>query len=109
MNKLELQHPSDFSAIQLAEEVIPFDRDVESGGRLIVLLPAEADYALTTKRIWKLAMTTGMPIQFIGLCRDQSQEPSLRRNLVTMSALIRDGRVYAEAKIEIGTNWIKVV
>ncbi|SRR6266508_963635 len=114
MNKLDVQHPSltyqpDFSAIQLAEESIPVNADIKPISRLIVLIPAEADYALATKRIWKLAVTTGMPIQLIGLCKDWSQEPSARRGLVTMSALIRDARVCAEAKVEIGTDWVEVV
>jgi hypothetical protein len=114
MNKLDVQHPSltyqpDLSAIQLAEEIIPMNTDLEPAGRLLVLIPAEADYALATKRIWRLAVTTGMHIQLIGLCKDWSQEPSVRRGLVTMSALIRDGRVCADVKVEIGTSWVNVV
>jgi len=114
MNKLDVRHPfltyqPDFSTIQLAEEIIPVNADLELAGRLIILIPAEADYALATKRIWKLSVTTGMHIQLIGLCKDWSQEPSVRRELVTMSALIRDGKVCAEAKVEIGTSWVDVV
>lgn len=114
MNKLDVQHPSlpyqpDFSAIRLTEEIIPINVDIKPIGRLIVLIPAEADYALAMKRIWKLAVTTCMHIQLIGLCKDWAQEPSLRRGLVTMSALIRDGRVCADAKVEIGTSWVNVV
>jgi hypothetical protein len=114
MNKLDVQHPSltypsDFSAVQLAEEIISVSAEFKSAGRLIVLIPPDADYALATKRIWKLSMTTGMPIQLIGLCKDPAQEPSVRRELVTMAALMRDGRVYAEAKVEMGTDWVGVV
>ena len=114
MNKLDVQHPSltyqpDLSAIQLTDEIIPVNANLEPAGRLLVLIPAEADYALATKRIWRLAVTTGMHIQLIGLCKDWAEEPSLRRGLVTMSALIRDGRVCADAKVEIGTDWVEVV
>jgi hypothetical protein len=114
MNKLDVQHPSltyqsDFSALQLADEIISVNAGIKPIGRLIVLIPAEADYALAMKRIWKLAVTTGMHIQLMGLCKDWSQEPSVRRELITMSALIRDGRVCAEAKVEIGTSWVDVV
>lgn len=118
MNKLDIQHPSltyqpdiqsDCLAPQFEERNIPANADLEPAGRLIVLIPGDANYALATKRIWKLAMTTGMPIQLIGLCKDLSQEPSLRRELVTMAALIRDGRVCTEAKVEIGTNWVDLV
>jgi hypothetical protein len=114
MNKLDVQHPSltyqsDFSATQLTEKATSVNTDLETTGRLIVLIPSDANYTLATKRLWKLAMTTGMPIQLIGLCKDLAQEPSIRRELVTMSALIRDGRVCAEAKVEIGTNWVEVM
>ena len=112
MNKLIVQHPSFPSDIPLLDpemEIVSVRADLEPAGRLIVLLSVDADSSLLTKRIWKLAMTTGMPIQFIGLCKDPSEEPRLRRELVTLSALIRDGRVRAEAKVEIGANWVDVV
>jgi len=114
MNKLDVQHssltyPSDFSATEFTGKTTLVNADLAPAGRLIVLIPGDANYALATKRIWKLAMTTGMPIQLIGLCKEFSQEPSIRRELVTMSALIRGGRVCAEAKVEIGTNWMEVV
>jgi hypothetical protein len=114
MNKLDVQnpsltYPSNFPALAAEEEIIAARAGLAPTGRLVVLIPAEADYALATKRIWKLAVTTGMPIQLISLCKDVAQEPSLRRGLVTMSALIRDGRVAAEAKVEVGTDWVQAV
>lgn len=118
MNKLDVQHPSltypadiqsDSSALPPAEEIISVNTELEPAGRLIVLIPADTDYALATKQIWKLATTTGMHIQLIGLCKDLLEEPSIRRGLITMAALIRDGRVCAEAKVEIGTNWVEIV
>src|SRR5689334_9459118 len=118
MNKLAVQHPaltysvdtqSGFSALQPAEEILWVDTEVKPASRLMILIPADVDYALVMKRVWELAMATGMHIQFISLCRDLSEEPRLRRELVTMSALIRDGRVCVEAKVEIGTSWVDVV
>jgi hypothetical protein len=100
---------SDFPALPFDEQMISLHSEIEPTGRLVVLIPAEADYPLVTKRIWKLAMETGMQIQMIGLCKDLVQEPSLRRGLVTMSALIEDGRVHAQAKVEIGTSWAEAV
>ena len=114
MNKLVVQHPSltypsDVSERPLDEEMISLNAERSPTGRLIVLIPAEADYPLVTKRLWKLAAETGMQIQMIGLCKDLVQEPSLRRGLVIMSALIEDGRVHAQAKVEIGTSWAEAV
>jgi hypothetical protein len=116
MNKLDLQGPSfsypaalqpDFSELQIEEEVLSVHTSVEPASRLIVLVPMDIDHSLATKRLWEIAAKTGMNVELIGLCKDLSQEPSLRRDLVTMSALMRDGRVSAEAKVEIGMNWVE--
>jgi hypothetical protein len=119
MNKLDVEHPtltthprwikSDFSVLQSAEKTISSNAKLEPAGRLLALVPANADYSIPMKRIWELATTTGMPIQLIGLCNDPAQEPSLRRELITISALIRDGRVRVDANVEIGANWVEVV
>ena len=118
MNKLNVQHPSlsypttlpsDFSTLQIGEEISSVNAGVEPAGRLIVLVPADIDHSLATKRLWEIAVATGMNVQLISLCKDLSEEPSMRRDLVTMSALMRDGRVCAETKVEIGTSWVEVV
>lgn len=80
-----------------------------SAGRLIVLVPADANYSALTRRIWQLAIATGKHILFLSLCQDAAEEPSLRRQLVTVSALVGDGKVSTEAKVEIGTNWVDLV
>jgi hypothetical protein len=78
--------------------------------RLIVLVPdADLDYAAATRRVWQLANDLGVNIQFIGLCKDEIQESNLRRQLVIMSAMVQDGNVSVEAKVEFGINWVKVV
>jgi hypothetical protein len=56
-----------------------------------------------------LATETKSEIQLLGLCKDPAQELALRRELVTVSALIRDVRIYAEVTIEVGTNWLDAV
>src|SRR5919106_1202120 len=84
--------------------------DIELAHRLIVLVPdGDLDYAAATRRVWKLANDSGADIQFISLYKDISRESSLRRQLVTMTAMIQDGNVEAEAKVEFGNNWVDVV
>jgi hypothetical protein len=78
-------------------------------GRLIVLIPLDSDYSGVTRRVWELAITTGKHVQLLGLCKDMAQEPSLRRQLITMAALIGDSKVFTEAKVEIGANWVEAV
>jgi len=78
--------------------------------RLIVLVPeSEVDTTKTARKIWELANVLNCPVQFIGLSKDTVREPGLRRQLVTLSALVRYDRVHVESKIEFGSNWLKVV
>ena len=81
----------------------------EPAHRLIVLVPTDSDYTDATRRVWELAHVQGAHVLFIGLCKDAAQEPGLRRQLVTMSAMVQDPKVSAEAKVEIGTNWVGIV
>ena len=84
--------------------------DPEPAHRLIVLVPSlEVDLIVVTQRVWELANATGAHIQFIGLCNDAAQEPSLRRELATMSAIVKDGNISAEAEVVSGRNWVEVV
>src|SRR5512143_2599096 len=109
MNKLNVHNPSlvDLPAVEpdVSVPVVAPERFV----RLIVLVPPDADCAKVTRRICKLASETKSDVQLLGLCKDPSQELALRRQLVTISALIRDVRIFAEAKIEVGTNWLDAV
>jgi hypothetical protein len=88
---------------------VPSDVDVESVHRLIVLFPTGLDTGAGTRRIWELAKTTGMRIQLLGLYNDATEEPGLRRALVSMASLLQNGKTTVELKIESGTNWVKAV
>lgn len=84
--------------------------DSEPVRRLLVLIPdVEFDPTPVLQRIWEMAHAAGARVQFLGLCKDAMQEPSLRRKLIALSALIQDGRISAEGKVEIGTNWVEAV
>jgi hypothetical protein len=76
---------------------------------LIVLVPYDSDYTAATRKIWKLANTLGAQVQFLGLCKDATQEPGLRRGLIAMASLLQDGKVTAGLKVEFGTNWVEAV
>ena len=83
---------------------------LEPKRRLIVLAPdLGSDYVPALRRIWELAHAQHAQILFLGLCKDVANEPGLHRQLVAMSAMIRDDKISAEARIEIGTNWVDVV
>jgi len=77
--------------------------------RLIVLVPANVDCKDINHRIWKLANETYSSVLLLALYKDPYQEPTLRRELITMSALIQDAKVSVEIRIEKGTNWVNAV
>jgi hypothetical protein len=83
--------------------------DLRPVRRLIVLVPADSDHDTATHRVWELANASEARVQFLGLCKDAAQEPGLRRRLATVASLLQDGKIAAEAKVEIGTNWVDIV
>jgi hypothetical protein len=94
------------ATVSISDAATPLSTRTVSAGRLIVLVPSDTNYSALTRRIWQLAIATGKHILFISLCQDAAEEPSVRRQLVTMSALVGDSKITTEAKVEIGTNWV---
>ena len=84
--------------------------DLKPVRRLIVLVPSlEDDLTPLAQRVWELAGETGAHVKFISLCNDVEQEPSLKRRLVTMSAMVKDDNVTAEAEVVFGRDWVDAV
>jgi hypothetical protein len=80
--------------------------DREPGRRLIVLIPdAESDNFNVTQRIWEITSSLGLDVLFLSLC-SELEEAQIRRKLVTMAAIIKDGRVPAEIMIRNGNDWV---
>lgn len=86
-----------------------FPSDTHGVNRLIVLVPVDSDYLTATQRIWELAIATRARVHLLGLCIKRAEEPALHRQLVMMSAMLADGRVDVEPKVEIGADWIGAV
>src|SRR6185503_18452346 len=82
----------------------------ERAGRLIVLIPdMGSDYIPAIGKIWELAVAQQASVLLLSLYKDGRQELGLRRGLVTMCAMLQDGRVPAEVRTEMGTNWVDFV
>ena len=83
---------------------------LEPAQRLIVLVPElEADTLPALRRIWELANTQHAHVLLLSLCTDFRQEPSLRRRLIPMAAMVQDGHVLAEVKVEMESNWVDAI
>ena len=109
MNKLNA-HAASFTKVVTieADTSIPAT-ELDRSPCLIVLVPPDSDSSSFTRRLCKLATETNSNIQLLGVCTDTSQEFALRRDLVTVAALIRDARVYVETRVEVGTDWVAPV
>ena len=78
--------------------------------RLVVLVPdLEWKFIPAIHRIWELANSQHACVLLISLCKDSQQESSLRRALIILCAMLQDGRIPVETKVEIGMNWVDVV
>lgn len=83
---------------------------VETTHNLIVLVSSlEADLAAMARRVWQLASASSAHIIFLGLYSNMMQQPSLRRELVTMAALVSDDKVSAEVAVLPGVDWVSAV
>src|SRR5512138_2494886 len=109
MNKLNA-HAASFPKVVTieADTSIPTS-EVDRSPCLIVLVPPDSDSSSFTRRLCRLATETNSNIQLLGVCSDANQELALRRDLVTVAALIRDARVYVETRVELGTDWLAAV
>lgn len=87
---------------------VAVDESVAQANRRLVVLASnsEMDAPAVARRILEIADAFQCPILFLGLCSDKSQESSLRRQLVTLSAMVRDEAISFETRIEIGRDWL---
>lgn len=113
MNKLNLHLPTEYQtdaesvvSTFLPDSVYPAQK---ASRRLVVLVPTEADYTAAMRRIWELAHTLKSQILFLGLRKDEAQEASLHRQLITLCAMAQEGKIHAEGRIETGSNWVHAV
>jgi hypothetical protein len=67
------------------------------------------DAPAAARKILEVAGTSGRSVLFLGLCADRAQEASLRRQLIILSAMIRDAGFPFELKIESGRDWLPIV
>ena len=103
MNKLDVSPPT-FTVFPASFS------ELQPVRRLIVIVPeSEVDSALTARKIWELANALESRVQFLGLSKDAEHEPSVRRQVVTLSAMVGDENIPVESKIEIGNDWLNAV
>ncbi|MBC7875838.1 MAG: hypothetical protein H7Y59_01595 [Anaerolineales bacterium] len=84
--------------------------ELKPARRLIVLVPyLEVDPIPAARRVWELANEMDSCVHFIGLHNDAEQELTLRRELVTMSAMVNDRKVSSDIEVIFGKDWAEAV
>jgi hypothetical protein len=109
MNKLNAHAASFPKVVTIEADTSIGATEVDRSPCLIVLVPPDWDSSSFTRRLCRLATETNSNIQLLGVCSHANQELALRRDLVTVAALIRDARVYVETRVEVGTDWLAAV
>lgn len=81
-----------------------------SESRFIVpVSSAEHDITAVARRVWELANITGSHIEFLGLCREATQEQELRRALITASAIANCGKVSTGTRMLFGKDLLTLI
>lgn len=82
----------------------------ERVGHIVVLLSTmDAELMDVTRKVWDLAQASGAPVRLIGLCSDKTQEPGIRRTLVSMASMLNHGDMTASIETLVGNNWLETV
>jgi len=103
MNQIDALHPA------LTSNPVSLSKPGTARRFIVLVPPTASDYMAATQRIRALTTTQPACIWLMSSCKDSMQEPSLRRDLVTMSAMLRDENVHVDVKVEIGINWVEIV
>jgi hypothetical protein len=84
--------------------------ETRSAHRLIVPISSpDVDITIIARRILDLAGALQADVKFVGLYTDPSQEPGLRRAIVTMAAMVKSAKVSADMEFILGKDWGKAV
>jgi hypothetical protein len=76
--------------------------------RLVIpVLEADIDISLLAQHIYRLAASMRSDVLLIGISPDHLEEPSKRRQLVTLAAAIQDRRFSTETMVLGGVSWMK--
>ena len=91
-------------------EHVPVDTNTASmsAERLVIpLLDADIDIGQLAQRVYRLATSMHAHVLLIGISPDHLEEGTIRRQLVTLAAAIRDRSVSVDTMVVGGVSWMK--
>ncbi len=88
----------------------PLDSGRLVGRRLLVVVAGlDLDIPAAARRLLEVANAFQCRLLFLGVCADPTEEPGLQRQLVTLSALVRDADMPYELHTVSGRDWLGAI
>jgi hypothetical protein len=84
--------------------------DLKPARRLIVLIPSfDINLSAFAHRVWELANATGSHILLLGQFDEAEKESKIRRDVATLSAILKNENSSVESNISFGRDWIHLI
>lgn len=84
--------------------------DLKPVRHLIVLIPPfDINLSAFAHRVWELANATGSHILLLGQFDEAQKESKIRRDITTLSAMLKNESISVESKISFGKDWIQLI
>jgi hypothetical protein len=84
--------------------------DLKSGRRLLVLFPPfDINLPAFAQRVWELAKATGLHILLLAQFDEAQKESKLRRDVITLSAMLKNENILVESNVLFGRDLIHLI
>ncbi|MBX3038385.1 MAG: hypothetical protein KF758_15840 [Anaerolineales bacterium] len=84
--------------------------DLKPARRFVVLIPPfDINLSAFAHRVWELANATGSHILLLGQFDEAQKESKLRRDVTTLSAILKNESILVESNISFGRDWIHLI
>ncbi|MBL8098060.1 MAG: hypothetical protein JNK81_02710 [Anaerolineales bacterium] len=84
--------------------------DLKPARRLVVLIPPfDINLSAFAHRVWELANATGSHILLLGKFDEAQKESKLRRDVATLSAMLKNESILVESNFSFGRDWIHLI
>jgi hypothetical protein len=84
--------------------------DLKPARRFVALIPPfDINLSALAHRVWELANATGSGILLLGQFDEAQKESKLRRDVATLSAMLRNENILVESNVSFGRDWIHLI
>ncbi|MBL8091837.1 MAG: hypothetical protein JNJ43_15985, partial [Anaerolineales bacterium] len=76
---------------------------------VVLIPPFDINLSAFAHRVWELANATGSHILLLGQFDEAQKESKLRRDVTTLSAILKNESILVESNISFGRDWIHLI